>query len=54
MPEMDYRPVNKYLPPRLKRDDAASATGSAASPGTEPEPEGDGRFLRWLDATLSR
>ena len=54
LPEMDYRTVNKYLPPRLQRDDAARETGSAASPGTEPEPEGGGRFLRWLDATLSR
>ena len=54
MPELDYRPVNKYLPPRLKRDDAVNGTGSAALPETEPEPAGGGRFLRWLDATLSR
>ena len=55
MPEMGYKPVNKYLPPRPRRDGcadvAAAATGAAeekvdfstASP-----------LLRWMDKLLSR
>ena len=50
MPEMGYRPVNKYLPPRRRDGDRPPA----ALPDATPPPEGGGRFLRWLDARLSR
>lgn len=50
MPEMGYRPVNKYLPPRRRAGDGAPA----ALPDAPPPPEGGSRFLRWLDARLSR
>ena len=50
MPEMDYKPVNKYLPPRPRRDGCSSnplreepADFSNASP-----------LLRWIDKVLSR
>ncbi|WP_026379290.1 4Fe-4S dicluster domain-containing protein [Afifella pfennigii] len=49
MPELGYRPVNKYLPPR-ERDKAAPPI---AAPALEPvAPEGG--FLGWLDRVLSR
>ena len=47
MPEMGYKPVNKYLPPRtLKRQGAA-----ALKPSEQVEARG---FLAWLDRMLSR
>jgi len=52
MPEMGYKPVNKYLPPRPRRDGCASQTGSA------PEEKMDfstaSPILRWMDRILSR
>ena len=56
MPEMGYRPVNKYLPPRPRRTGAEDDGGApkalppAAEPGTAPE----ARLFRWLDSVLSR
>jgi Fe-S-cluster-containing dehydrogenase component len=46
MPEMGYRPVNKYLPPRVR--EAAPALTSA-----EPV-TAEGGFLGWVDRMLSR
>jgi Fe-S-cluster-containing dehydrogenase component len=51
MPELGYRPVNKYLPPRPKRTQAASC---GAPERLEPVAEGGNRFLRWVDRVLSR
>ena len=52
MPEMGYKPVNKYLPPRPRRDGCASQTASA------PEEKMDfstaSPILRWMDRILSR
>jgi sulfite dehydrogenase (quinone) subunit SoeB len=48
MPEMGYRPVNKYLPPRK--------TACSAPPLPEPEANGNSvgeRLLAWLDRALS-
>ncbi len=50
MPEMGYRPTNKYLPPRPRKT-APGATGAPAALETA-SPEGG--FLGWLDAVLSR
>jgi hypothetical protein len=50
MPEMETRPVNKYLPPRPKTR-AQAVAPSAASPA--PVPKADG-FLGWLDAALDK
>jgi len=47
MPEMGYRPVNKYLPPRKRRDH----TAVGASPLTAVAAEGG--FLGWVDRILS-
>ena len=51
MPEMGYRPTNKYLPPRPHRD--ATTVTDATPKALEPAaPEGG--FLGWLDQVLSR
>ncbi len=51
MPEMGYRPTNKYLPPR-QRQNSAGCTGAGSSL-PPPEPAADG-LLGWLDRILSR
>ena len=51
MPELGYQPVNKYLPPRPRRD------GGAAPPATATEEKVDfstSPLLRWMDRILSR
>ncbi len=50
MPEMETRPVNKYLPPRPKTRSQA-AVPSAAAPASVPKADG---FLGWLDAALDK
>jgi Fe-S-cluster-containing dehydrogenase component len=54
MPEMGYRPTNKYLPPR-PRQDRAGCTGAAAAL-TDAPANGDitSPLLRWIDKVLSR
>lgn len=52
MPELGYKPVNKYLPPRAGR-----TTGSNAASTVSLKPasaEDAGLFLRWIDRLLSR
>jgi Fe-S-cluster-containing dehydrogenase component len=54
MPELGYRPVNKYLPPSRNRlaPDVAAGLGAA---GAEPEPvTPTSGLLRWVDRLLSR
>ena len=51
MPEFGYRPVNRYLPPRPRRD----ASNSASIPARETlEIESLPPLLRWVDRVLSR
>ena len=51
MPELGYKPVNKYLPPRPRRDGCSStpkpAQDEKADFSTSP-------LLRWVDKVLSR
>ena len=70
MPEMGYRPVNKYLPPRPRRDRggedglpvslAALAAAPAGAEGAGGDGGGEGAdgpgaaLLRWIDSVLSR
>ena len=51
MPEMGYKPVNKYLPPRARRDGATAAPAVQAESAdfTTASP-----LLKWLDRVLSR
>jgi Fe-S-cluster-containing dehydrogenase component len=51
MPEMGYKPVNKYLPPRPRRDGCASVTSSAQD---EDVDFSTSPLLRWIDKVLSR
>lgn len=50
MPELGYRPTNKYLPPRSRK------THHCASPsptGLTASPEASGGLLEWIDRLLS-
>jgi Fe-S-cluster-containing dehydrogenase component len=50
MPELGYKPINKYLPPRAgraKREGAKARLEPVVSAGANP-------FLRWVDRVLSR
>jgi sulfite dehydrogenase (quinone) subunit SoeB len=53
MPELGYRPVNKYLPPR-ERKNCVGATGAGASLDAEIDPKALPPLLRWVDKVLSR
>ena len=48
MPEMGYRPTNKYLPPRARAERAASAPAPALE-----TVKAEGGFLGWVDRMLS-
>ncbi|HZX90465.1 MAG TPA: 4Fe-4S dicluster domain-containing protein [Rudaea sp.] len=52
MPEMGYKPVNKYLPPRPRRDGCMSQTASAPEEKTDFSTASP--ILRWMDRILSR
>jgi Fe-S-cluster-containing dehydrogenase component len=59
MPEMGYKPINRYLPPRAaKKNQGASGVGAALSPIPTEDASGavagSGKFLRWVDRVLSR
>jgi len=51
MPEMGYRPVSKYLPPRPGR---AKAAGDAPARLERLSDTGGNKLLRWVDRMLSR
>src|SRR3982074_648243 len=54
LPEMGYRPVNKYLPPRPRRDQTTpAAPRPVEQPATNSGPLAD-RFFVWADKTLAR
>ena len=50
MPELGYRPTNRYLPPRPAKTRAGCTGAPAALQPAQPE----GGFLAWLDQVLSR
>ena len=49
MPELGYKPTNKYLPPRPRSD-----TSPRTAPLPTPPPAPEHRLLRWLDRALTR
>jgi Fe-S-cluster-containing dehydrogenase component len=56
LPEFGYRPVNKYLPPRPRRDGRRGGDDSVASTSAQ-EPNGAApidRLFAWIDRALSR
>jgi Fe-S-cluster-containing dehydrogenase component len=52
MPEMGYKPVNKYLPPRVRRDGCAAQPVPAQ--GENVDFSTASPLLRWMDRILSR
>jgi Fe-S-cluster-containing dehydrogenase component len=52
MPELGYRPVNKYLPPRPARRGEHGCGATSLAPVAPAEP-GQG-VLHWIDRILSR
>jgi Fe-S-cluster-containing dehydrogenase component len=52
MPEMGYKPVNKYLPPRPRRDGCASK--GVSPPEEKVDLSTASPILRWMDRILSR
>ena len=54
MPELGYRPVNKYLPPRPRRDRASRRRRAAAERTATHSGSLADRFFAWVDRTLSR
>ncbi len=50
MPELGYRPTNKYLPPRARRGPDAAAV---PAPEEELEAAPEAGFLAWVDRMLS-
>src|SRR5262249_15209412 len=53
LPEFGYKPVNKYLPPRRRRDEGTAEVVAASA---EPALEGGAteRLFAWVDRMLSR
>ena len=51
MPEMGYKPTNKYLPPRPRRTDPAAVGAQGA---LDPVTNGGNKLLQWVDKLLSR
>jgi len=54
MPEFGYRPVNRYLPPRPRRDGSAVQSTATATADEKLDTERLPPLLRWLDRALSR
>ena len=52
MPEMGYKPVNQYLPPRPRRDGCATTAAPAREEAADLS--GASPLLRWMDRILSR
>jgi Fe-S-cluster-containing dehydrogenase component len=53
MPESGYQPVNRYLPPRPRKDRAGDTGTSDHLDAAEDVVSGD-TFFKWLDKALSR
>jgi Fe-S-cluster-containing dehydrogenase component len=51
MPETGYKPVNKYLPPRPRKDASVSTVAVTAEPADFSKAPA---MLRWIDKILSR
>ncbi|MGD9783722.1 MAG: 4Fe-4S dicluster domain-containing protein [Hyphomicrobiaceae bacterium] len=58
LPGMGYKPVNKYLPPRPRRDGSGYAEAGSAEAMQAPLATGDGsaieRLFAWADRVLAR
>jgi Fe-S-cluster-containing dehydrogenase component len=51
--EFGYKPVNKYLPPRPRRDGATPRTGERQEPATSSAGSVSDKLFAWVDRVLS-
>jgi hypothetical protein len=51
---MGYKPVNKYLPPRPRRDQTTAPAPQATEQTVAPTGSLADRFFAWADKTLAR
>jgi Fe-S-cluster-containing dehydrogenase component len=55
LPEMDYRPTNKYLPPRPRHNGGQFSATPAAEPAPRPTTGSlADQFFAWVDQALAR
>ena len=54
LPELGYKPVNKYLPPRPRRGAAQSSSSDATHADEKLDAAALPPLLRWIDRVLSR
>ena len=54
LPELGYKPVNKYLPPRPRRGAERSTAGDATRADEKLDAAALTPLLRWIDRVLSR
>jgi hypothetical protein len=54
LPEMGYKPVNKYLPPRPRRDQNPPPAPQAIEQAVAHSDSLADRFFAWADKTLAR
>ncbi len=54
LPELGYKPVNKYLPPRPRRGGTAYASSAATHADEKLDAAALPPLLRWIDRVLSR
>jgi hypothetical protein len=52
MPELGYKPVNRYLPPRPRKEGGCGGKAKALEPAIDTAALHPA--LRWLDRILSR
>jgi len=54
MPQLGYKPVNKYLPPRPRRAEAGDGGAAPKARSDAVDTDALPPVLRWLDRVLSR
>ena len=54
MPQFDYKPVNKYLPPRTRKDKPTAKAGASLLDVMPDAKSTADRLFRWADRILSR
>lgn len=54
MPELGYNPVNRYLPPRERRNTPTVETSSSPAPAPATDGSVVDKFFSWADKALSR
>ena len=53
LPEMGYKPTNKYLPPRPRKVETPTARMTPSEPIAAPDGSPAERLFAWVDKVLS-